>query len=452
MHNWRFLVVRHYGGPSQRERACVQIKQQVESHGLSNVLPLVKYELGRQREFYLGLAVDTNALVDGNDTVEIARHVLFDAGIDDAANLQRSWLVEAAEVRKLLSGTVGCESFTVPMRYEATIHGESAPTDRLLSELDISDLRPSAPNIDETEQYSRLLYWCSAIGSGGLDRIRDACQVLGINNDWGGAWSVLRRLVLLGHLEFDGGDTFRWGVIPPTLVTSVEDSTQRILVGQRTPAIVKYLSDHLHVEESPQHNGPPRLLVRGETNELYFGPGRQVRDVGCVAERLRRLLPRVDDWVRCLPTWEERDFGRFSTEQYDPQADEFCQVPAISGSYRAGLYRFTYEQSFRRLVTLALFDDYDSRWICGDYYGLLFLVRRRSSLCRAIYYGDAHQLIIPATDRWPMPYERALVLARGSLPQRVPTESGTFALIYEGIPPEFAAGMCELLGLDMERI
>ena len=68
----------------------------------------------------------------------------------------------------------------------------------------------------------------------------------------------------------------------------------------------------------------------------------------------------------------------------------------------------------------------------------------------SIYRRDTHQLVIPVTDRWPMPYERALVLARGSLPQRLQAESGPFVFVYEGIPPEFAASMCRLLGLEME--
>ena len=47
--------------------------EKVEQNGLSNVLPLVKYELGQQREYYLGMAVDTSAVVEGSDPEEAAR-------------------------------------------------------------------------------------------------------------------------------------------------------------------------------------------------------------------------------------------------------------------------------------------------------------------------------------------------------------------------------------------
>lgn len=448
MPNWYFLVVRHFGGPDQRRQTCTRIKQQVEQQGLPKVLPLVKYELGRQREYYLGIAVDKDAEIHGSDAEEVARRLLVNAGVGAAANPQSSFFVEAEKVQRLLSGTVGCESFTFPMAYEAGGEAEAPPTDRLLAELDLGELRHAEPSTAESEQYSRLLYWCSAAGSGELGRIRQACQTLGIVSEWGGAWSVLRRLVLLGHLEFDGGGSFRWSIIPPTLVTPAEDGGYKILTGQRTPAIVQDLSNRFQVEERPQANGPPRLLVHGAGDDIFYRPGRRVQDVGSVSRQMIELLPTIEEWVLRLPTWDERDFGRFTIERYEPLTDEFHQVPGIPGQPQSGFYRFTFENRGQRMVTVAFFDNYADRWTCGDYYGLRFMARTRSRLCLAIYHADAHQLLIPAIDRWPMPYERTLVLASGSLPQK--PESGPFILVYEGITPELAERMCTLLGLEME--
>ena len=58
MPNWRFLVVPHFGGSKQRRATCVRIKEKVEQRGLADIMPLVKYEVGRSREYYLGLALD----------------------------------------------------------------------------------------------------------------------------------------------------------------------------------------------------------------------------------------------------------------------------------------------------------------------------------------------------------------------------------------------------------
>ena len=416
----------------------------VEQHGLSNVLPLVKYQLCREREYYLGIAIDKD-----NDVEEAARRLLVNAGIQVAASPERSFLVPADELGGLLRGTLECESFTIPMVYETSGEVEAPPTDRLLAELDLGELGPvQPPPPAEAEKYSRLLHWCSAIGSGELGRIQLACQALGIAIEWGGAWSVLRRLVLLGHLEFDGGGSFRWGIILPTLITPVEDCGHKIMTGQRTPAIVQDLSNRFQVEERSQGNAPPRLLVHGAGDDIFYRPGRRVQDVGCVSRQLSGILPTTEDWVLRLPTWDERDFGRFNIERYEPHTDEFHQVPGIAGQPQSGFYRFTLEKAGKPMVTVAYFDDHASRWICGDYYGLRFIARTRCGLCRAIYRTDTHQLVIPVRDRWPMPYERTLVLASGALPQR--PESGPSILVYEGITQELSERMCKLLGLEME--
>jgi hypothetical protein len=106
MPKWQFLIVKHFGGPLQRQQTCARIKQQVEQHGLSDILPLVKYERGRQREYYLGIAIDGNSVTEGRDAAEFARHVLVDAGVSVARNPQLSFVVEADEVQRLLTGTL----------------------------------------------------------------------------------------------------------------------------------------------------------------------------------------------------------------------------------------------------------------------------------------------------------------------------------------------------------
>lgn len=448
MPEWRFLVTRHFGTANQRRLTCESIKRQVEQRGLSKVLPLVKYELGRCGEYYLGVAVDSNAIVDGIDAEEVARQVLVQSGIHGAGNREVSPLCEAERVRGLLRGNLQCASFTIPFQYEESGDWDAQPSDLHLAELDIS-VGHREPDETEGEQYERLLQWCSAIGAGGLDRIRQACERLGINNEWGGAWSVLRRLVLLGHTEFDGGASLRWGVIPPTLVTFEDDVDSSYLAGQRTPAIVQRLRERLDLREYKQPNGPSRLVVQGPTGEMGYGFGRRLNEVGCVSRIISELIPSVDRWIKNLPIWDERDFGRFKTEKYDPQSDVFGQAQAVGVNPQPGLYRFTGEYSGRKIVTVAFLDDRDRRWICGDYYGLRFIARSRCGLCQSGYFTDSHQLIIPITDRWPMPYERSLVLASGLLPRKKWVNGQTF-LVYECLSQEYAMKMHNLVGLKME--
>lgn len=447
MPDWRFVVARHFGGRWQRQTTCARIKAAVEQRGASSILPLVRYEIGRAGEYYLGLAVN---LPDADDKVvpDIARDVLASAGVP--VN-QLIWPVDPALVTSLLRGALDCESFTIPIAYEAQEEDPAPATDRIFAEIDVGELSSIAPDAKATERYDRLLYWCSAIGSGDLGRIKYASQLLGISDEWGSAWSVLRRLVLLGHIEFDGGKAMRWGIIPPTAITTA-DGKHQVLVGQRTPRLLEGLHAVHPFEQRPQTGGPPILLVDPGADQFEYRAGRHVRFVGDVSHRMSELLPALPEWVCRLPVWQERDFARFETQQYDPYRDEFRDISPVAGTPPGGLYRFVFDQGPQRMVTVAYRAVEQDRWICGDYYGLRYLARSRCRLCRAIYRSDAQQLLVPASDRWPMPYERALVLASGALPQRVQPEGGPALLSYEGATPELSARLSALLGLEVEGV
>lgn len=449
MPDWQFLVVRHFGGPHQRRQICAQIKEHVEQEGLSHVLPLVKYELGRQREYYLGVAVDADASVSGVDGEDAARQVLAHAGVHAALNRQISPLISAEQIGGLLRGTLECESFTVPIAYESGEEAITPPTYELLAGIDPGELSAATVEADEASTYCRILGWCSAVGSGDLGRLKQACDQLGISSEWGGAWSVLRRMVLLGHLEFDGGVALRWAVVPPSAVTSASGDCL-ILVGQRTQALVNTLQEQHQIEETLQIGGPSRLVLPMDAEAASYRTDRRLTAAGCASRQLAELLPAVDQWLGMLPVWDERDFARFETEQYDPLADEFRGIAPISSSPPGGLYRFIYEDGRRRVVTVAYRDEVRQQWVCGDYYGLRFLARCRCHLCRVAYSSNLLQLVIPIADRWPMPYERALVLAAGLLPQRLQRDSGPPVLVYQGITAELAARMTALLGLKVE--
>ena len=447
MPKWQFLIVKHFGGPLQRQQTCARIKQQVEQQGLSDILPLVKYERGRQKEYYLGIAIDANSVSEGRDAADFARHVLVDAGVSIARNPQFSFVVEADEVQRLLSGTLECDSFTIPIIFDIAGCADGPSADQLFAEVDAADMLRAEPSPDDTLKHSRLLEWCSAVGSGELARIQQACQSLGFSSDWGGAWSVLRRLVLLGHLEF-AGNSLRWSVIPPTVIAPDDDSDCVILVGQRTPGMISFLRSGFSMEEQPQIDGPPRIVIREARGDIFYRPGRRAFEAGCAARELSNLLPNLNEWVSRLPTWDEQDFGRFDIERYEPQFDQFHEVSRIDERYKSCLYRFTFRQ--QRIVTLGLFDDRADRWICGDYYGLRFLARVRHGRCRAALRSHTNQLVIPLTDRWPLPYERALVLASGALPQRIRTDQGDTVLSYQGITKPLAEKLSTLLDLELE--
>lgn len=449
MPDWKYLIARQIGRNQQRQMTCMQIKRQVEQLGMSTLFPQVKYERGSQKEYYLGLALDFRGVPDGG-AERLGREILLKAGIRDASNPHSCFVVPAEQAQTFLTGSLGCERFTTPISYETGQRWEFPPGCGLASISDMADIASDSPDIVESESYARLLYWCSAVGSGRLDRFREGCQTLGEDKGWGEAWSVLRRLVLLGHLEFDGGAQFKWSVIRPTTITPVEDSDLKVLVGQRNPSILQYLRSRFHLQEQHQPNGPPIIFIESPDEEISYRPNLHFQEAGCVAHQLSEQLPALEDWIMRLPAWEEKDFGRFSIEQYDSQFDAFRKVSTSDLNFPVGLYRFTLEHTRGRMVTDAFFDDFEQRWICGDFYGLRFITRARSGLCRAGYFNNINQLVIPMKDRWPMPYERALVLAAGALPLRFQDESGNLLLAYQGITPGFASCMSKLLSVELE--
>jgi hypothetical protein len=443
MPEWKFLVVRHFGGKHQRQELCARIKSEVEDENLSHLLPLVKYEPSRGLEFYLGLAFDASDW----EAEDEARRILVALGINAAGNPQQSFTIAAHQVQTLLRGSLEFESFTVPIRYERVAAPEMPSTAELLAHDDSDD-----GEIDslEAEKYARLLYWCSAIGAGGLDRVKEACALLGIETEWGGAWSVLRRLALLGHLEIGSGSSVRWSMLPPLLVTPAIDAGERFLIGQRSPALRNCLVADGSLYERYQVAAPARwVILRGGANPKCF-PISGPRDAGCLAQRFGALLPDRDEWLRQLPSWEECDFARYAVDLYDSGADAFYPVQFRLNAIQGGLYRFTLEIACRVMTMLALYDCDAGRWVAGDYYGLRFLARSAIGACRVHHNEDTATLVVPVADRWPMPYERALVLASGRLPRRIQTDGGEAVLVYKGIPRWLAVKLCDLLGLEME--
>lgn len=451
MPDWHFLVVRHVGNNAQRRQICAGIKRHVERQGLANVLPLVKFELNRQREYYLGIALDPNAFVDGCCTEELARSVLNAAGIRISDNPQLCPMLPAEQVKTLLRGNIECSSFTVPLIYEQLNLNESSADDGGQLDLTDEDIFNAQPYETETDKYDNLLYWCSALGSGSIGRIKQTCQLLGISIEWGGAWSVIRRMVLLGHMEFDRTGAIRWSMIRPTLVTSACNRNQYFLAGQRTLQIIEYFKQSAKIQETPQAHGPTRLIIQSPPEDIEYRQGCPMIVAGNVSQKLMRNLPDLDEWIKLLPTWEERDLGRFESELYDLSKNEFREIPSIEKHFKRGLYRFTLEQNSRTFKTDVFYDESNDRWVCGDFYGLRYLARIHANMCQAFYNEDSFQLIIPDTDRWPLPYERALVLAAGLLPHRVRIESGIILLRYEGIPPEMAGTMFHLLRIKPEE-
>lgn len=449
MPEWKYLIVRRLGNWKQRQLVCGQIKEQVERLGMSTVFPQIKYERGKQKEYYLGLAIDVNAIPDGTAETK-GRELLARSGVREALNPHTCFTVTADDAKSLLTGAIGTEKIAASITYQRKKPIEAPSAETLLSFVESREYDSEVPDDTESENYSRLLYWCSSVGSGRLDRFKDACQLLGLDQEWGGAWSILRKLVLLGHLEFDGGANFKWSVLKPTTYSQIQDNNYSILVGQRNNSILERIASETIVYQHKQVGGPPAILLERQPDVTTSQHPSLLEHLGSAAEHLCDGLPYLENWIDIIPTWEETDLSRYTIEEYDPSVDSFTRIPKNAKIFSSTMYRFQTDLSYRTITTHALYDQSRQRWLCGDFYGIRFLARAASGHARCVYSNATNQLCIPVEDRWPMPYERALVLAGGLLPTRLNDTYGRCFLVYNGITPDFAIRMSTLLNLELE--
>jgi hypothetical protein len=122
-------------------------------------------------------------------------------------------------------------------------------------------------------------------------------------------------------------------------------------------------------------------------------------------------------------------------------------------SGKPGLYRLNYENPSGEFQLTVHYDPArtkERRLLRGEWYGLRFLaVHQSRKYLKAIWRSDGGGVLaVPNRQRWPLLYERALVLATGILPARM-HPSGL--LCYHGIPLNLAQTIASRLGVAIEQ-
>lgn len=447
MADWKVLTALHHGNQQRRQAICQSIRNQVEELRLASVFPMVKYEVarGRGQEYYLGLFMDASSRHGGFVPESRAKEILATVGVHNVIGLM------SPEEANFLRGSAS-EGFSVPIHFERpSLDLENEDVEPSLSGADLSDFDEARPDPAAVAAYSKLMMWCSASGQGHLQQMRAASEALGIDlAKEGGAWGVLRRMVLLGHLEYEPCKDSRWCFLPPVLIEPDIETGFRILAGQRTPGLLTELDQNFELEEAPQRGGPSAVAVYSGDQAVCLASGQELIQVGCASRRLAQELPPLDTWIAMLPTWPETDFRRFETKVYDDCAGSFLAISSFSGPPGPGMYRFSCRIPPTEI--LAFRDKHQARWIGGDFYGLRFIARHRSGRVKAWYDPSQERLLVPVQDRWPMPYERALVLASGLLPHALSGPGGVKLLAYVGVTHSLASTLATKLSLDMETL
>ena len=441
----RYLGIQAHGNPRD---ILNKVVAGVRSFDLHSTVPLVKFEKNPKRQFYLFFAVD------GADGDDIPTDVIsFQRAIGLSG--QEYWPLAPEEIKSMTQNGVDLHSFIQIPRLPLPEYDPGDPLDHSDAPWPPAEGRPEL-----SPQFERLLYWASALGGGTFQAFIQACQALQVAGGPTDARSVFRRLRLLGHIE-SSGDGQRWSAAPAAFVRFPGHPADGFLAGRRTPALLQGLGDEVISAPSPQpgHQGPPRLeLAAGRWPEYPGGPDdAAVSDAGIASTRLAELLPDLAGWQASLAVMPKLPLASFEMERWQEGGFQSCEpVYERDGWYygASGMYRLSRPDRGRaNPYTLTLFfDEPGQRWLRGDWYGLRFLAAAGPSaapppaLEEAVHLSGEAALLLPAAQRWPLLYERALTLASGLLPGPAPNRQW---LQYPGIPLELAQTLCRKLGVPL---
>ena len=441
----RYVGVNAAGNPMEifeRVRRVVQMQKQTQ------MIPVVKFERKLQRgsrgQFYVLLAVENK---EGMTLPDEVATVLEYAGLRG----QPLWPIEPASVKPMTGGAELETHSLNALKYEPLWSNDMGDP------FDLSDAPSHEEDVDDSslgKRYTQLLNWLSANAEGTWQTFARVCDVLQLANDIKGARSIFRRLILLGYIE-SSSDGQKWSICPTTLVQCATEPEVCFLAGQQTPNLIKQLREHWEIENTlqPSYRGPPCVKVHSNLSTNPIVDGFQVESVGVVSIQLASLLPDLEGWKTTLTVIDRINTAHYSIEIWDGSRFSPCDTfYERDGQYfgESGMYRLKRGKDADTYQIVLYFDQPNQRWLRGDWYGLRFLAY--DSIGRdfeVTYDSSTNDLLIPLDERWPLLYERALVLASGSLPSR--PENPRW-LKYSGVSSELVQLLTEKLSVSIREI
>ena len=293
------------------------------------------------------------------------------------------------------------------------------------------------------ERIEKLLYWLSSVGTGTWQTFAEACLTLGVVDDKQHARAVLRRMRLLGHIDCSGDGT-KWEVAPSALVIFPAEPSLSFFAGQRVPSMLNDLKGDISKQHQPNFQGPPRVTL--DVNGHYS----QVEVTGQTSATLAKLLPDLDGWKDSLTVIPRLVTAQFEMRYWDGRDFQPCNTFYQEGGRyfgQSGMYHLSRLARDYRGESTLFFDEPGQRWLRGDWYGLRFLaLEANEALVEVAHDSGTNTLLIPEAQRWPLLYERALVLASGLLPM---SAANTNCLLYKEVPLDLAKTLCNKLGIPL---
>ena len=441
----RYVGVNAAGNPMEifeRVRRVVQMQKQTQ------MIPVVKFERKLQRrprgQFYVFLAVEDT---EGMDLPSAVATVLQFAGLTG----WHSWPLTPEEIQSMTGGTELETHSLNALKYKPLWPNDMGDP------FDLSETPFDEGNIDDNslgERHNRLLNWLSTNAEGTWQTFARVCDILQLADNIKDARSIFRRLILLGYIE-SSSDGQKWSICPTTLVQCATEPEVCFLAGQQTPNLIKQLSAHWEIENIPQpgYQGPSCVKVHNNLSTGLLVDELQVESVGVVSVQLARLLPDLEGWKTILTAIDRINTTHYNIEIWNGNRFSSCDTfYERDGQYfgESGMYRLTRGKDTNTYQVVLYLDQPNQRWLRGDWYGLRFLAYDSTGRDFEVTYDSStRNLLISIDERWPLLYERALVLASGSLPGRADNPKW---LKYSGVSRELVQLLTEKLNVSIREI
>jgi hypothetical protein len=195
------------------------------------------------------------------------------------------------------------------------------------------------------------------------------------------------------------------------------------------------------------------VKAHGEPPADSLADGLHLEPVGVASVQLAMLLPDLAGWKETLASFDRISTARDKIEIWNGERFVPCQTfYEREGQYfgESGMYRLTRGEGAKAYRNVLYLDGPNQRWLKGDWYGLRFLAHDDAGVdFEARYDSNTNELLIPADERWPLLYERALVLATGFLPGQAENPKW---LRYQGVSDELSRILAGKLNVSIKEV
>ena len=420
------------------------IETLVRQAELTKDIQLIKVEKGvRGSLFYYGLGIvidDYNQeYIDDTDS-DLYKFLTFNKR--QLGQVQRDSrpyprLFSEDDIKGFLTGKLRWKNFNYDIRFEIDDSWSQEADFRIEHDNETEEI---------SENYTKLLWWTSALGSGSFEIFNQACNELGLIREHVTAWSILKKFVLLGHAEVSqGSEGYSWSIVPTSIVKKNKNKDEYFLVGRQTPKSIDDLKKLSLINEDIESTNFLPLQLGNIDDEILVK--NHIMKIDNAALKRAEFLPDINTWISNL----EED--PFISIRADVEGTKFFLFdgktfrPFEANMERTlGFYKIEKEEAYTKY---RFFNG--GSWVSGPYADLRFLDAHYKQEKEILYDSRKEFLFLEQRFKWPLAYERALVLASGNLPMRALINNRSF-LRFNNITRDLLDILCSKLEVNIAFI